>query len=124
TVLYLVVTAVFTGILPYNVLVGQIASDQAEPLTLALRHVAPNAKWLGVVIAMGAVIAQTAAILVYQIAQPRIFFVMARDGLLPPLFASVHPRYKTPHVTTLFTGVFVGVVSAVASIDEMVDLTN
>lgn len=124
TLLYLVVTAVFTGLIPYGTLTAQIASDQAEPLTLALRQVAPHARWLEVTIAMGAVIAQTAAILVYQIAQPRIFFVMARDGLLPPLFASVHPRYKTPHVTTLFTGVFVGLVSAVASIDEMVDLTN
>jgi basic amino acid/polyamine antiporter, APA family len=118
------VTAVFTGLMPFNVLTAQMANDQAEPLTMALRYVAPNAKWLGVVIAGGAVIAQTAAILVYQIAQPRIFFVMARDGLLPKLFASVHPKYKTPHVTTWFTGAFVGIVSAVASIDEMVDLTN
>jgi APA family basic amino acid/polyamine antiporter len=124
TVLYLGVTAVFTGLLPYDVLVAQMANEQAEPLTLALRHVAPQAAWAGTIIALGAVIAQTAAILVYQIAQPRIFYVMARDGLLPKVFAAVHPRYKTPHVATLVTGVLVGGISAFASIDEMVDLTN
>jgi APA family basic amino acid/polyamine antiporter len=124
TVLYLGVTAVFTGLLPYDVLVAQMANEQAEPLTLALRHVAPQALWAGTIIALGAVIAQTAAILVYQIAQPRIFYVMARDGLLPKVFAAVHPRYKTPHVATLVTGILVGGISAFASIDEMVDLTN
>jgi amino acid transporter len=49
---------------------------------------------------------------------------MARDGLPPPVFASVHPKYKTPHVTTILTGVIVGGFAAVMSIDEMVDLTN
>jgi APA family basic amino acid/polyamine antiporter len=49
---------------------------------------------------------------------------MARDGLLPPVFARVHPSFGTPHLSTILTGILVGVVSAVASIDEMVDLTN
>ncbi|HET6344898.1 MAG TPA: amino acid permease, partial [Myxococcota bacterium] len=124
TVLYLAVTGVFTGIMPYDVLARQIANDQAEPLTLALRHVAPQHAWAEGVIALGAVVAQTAAILVYQIAQPRILYVMARDGLLPPVFARMHPRFKTPHVATWATGAFVAGVSAFASIDEMVDLTN
>jgi APA family basic amino acid/polyamine antiporter len=56
--------------------------------------------------------------------QPRIFFAMARDGLLPETFARVHPRFKTPHVTTIVTGLVVALTSGVTSLDAMVDLTN
>src|SRR5213075_1167610 len=70
------------------------------------------------------VVAHTAVLLVFQLGQPRIFFSMARDGLLPSVFAKVHPKFKTPHVTTIMTGVIVGGFAAVMSIDEMVDLTN
>jgi APA family basic amino acid/polyamine antiporter len=124
TVFYVLVAAVFTGIMPYNELVQRLATEQAEPLTMALNHVAPNANWASGIVAFGSVVAHTAVLLVFQLGQPRIFFSMARDGLLPPVFASVHPKYKTPHVTTILTGVIVGGFAAVMSIDEMVDLTN
>jgi len=61
---------------------------------------------------------------VFQLGQPRILLAMARDGLLPPFLSRVHRRFKTPHVSTILTGVFVAAVSAFASIDELVDLTN
>jgi APA family basic amino acid/polyamine antiporter len=125
TILYVVVGAVFAGLMPYTELQQKLITEQAEPLTMALTHVAPaGVTWPSTIVAFGSVIAHTAVLLVFQLGQPRIFFSMARDGLLPPVFASVHPRFKTPHVTTILTGVFVGVFAAFASLDEVIDLTN
>ncbi|HEX8147392.1 MAG TPA: amino acid permease, partial [Pyrinomonadaceae bacterium] len=125
TILYVVVGAVFAGIIPYNELVQKLANEQAEPLTMALDHAAPKGvTWPSTLVAFGSVIAHTAVLLVFQLGQPRIFFSMARDGLLPPVFATVHPKFKTPHVTTIITGVLVGGIAGFATVDEMVSLTN
>jgi APA family basic amino acid/polyamine antiporter len=126
TVIYIAVAAVFTGIIPFDVLKQKLATEQAEPLVMALEH-ADIGRWSGVIVgivAFGSVVAHTAVLLVFQMGQPRIFFSMARDGLLPKWFAKVHPKYRTPHVTTILTGVLVGALSMFFSIDEMVDLTN
>jgi APA family basic amino acid/polyamine antiporter len=123
-VFYAVIAAVFTGMVPFSEFVQFSPSERAEPLTAALRHVAPQATWATVIVGIGSVVAQTAVLLVFLMGQPRIFFSMARDGLLPPVFARLHPRFRTPHVTTILTGLVVGVLSSLASIDEVVDLTN
>jgi APA family basic amino acid/polyamine antiporter len=124
TVFYVIVSAVFTGLIPYGALKDKLATEQAEPLTMALVYANPKATWAVGIVAFGSVVAHTAVLLVFQLGQPRIFMAMARDGLLPPLFARVHPRFQTPHVATILTGLFVAGFAAIASIDEMVDLTN
>ena len=123
TIFYALIAAVFTGMIPFPALTNTLASEQAEPLTLAMKYVSmPN--WMVGVVAFGSVVAHTAVLLVFQLGQPRIFFAMSRDGLLPPFFAKVHPKYRTPHVGTIITGVLVGGAAMVTSLDEMVDLTN
>ena len=124
TILYVLVAGVFTGMVPWETVRGWTAAQRGESLTMALETVAPQALWQNTVIAFGSVIAHTAVLLVFQLGQPRIFFSMARDGLLPSVFATVHPRFKTPHVTTILTGVAVGGIAAFATVDEMVSLTN
>lgn len=92
---------------------------------MALDHVAPpGITWPQTIVAAGSVVAHTAVLLVFQLGQPRIFMSMARDGLLPSVFASIHPKFKTPHVTTILTGVFVGGIAAFANIESMLNLTN
>jgi APA family basic amino acid/polyamine antiporter len=126
TLIYILVAAVFTGIIPFPILKQKLATEQAEPLTMALQYanIGRFANLFVGIVAFGSVVAHTAVLLVFQLGQPRIFFSMARDGLLPQSFAKVHPRFQTPHVTTILTGVAVGVCAMFTSIDEMVDLTN
>jgi APA family basic amino acid/polyamine antiporter len=116
TVVYILVAAVVTGMVPWFDL------HTAEPLTVAMNRY--HLAWAAGIVAVGSVAAHTAVLLVFQLGQPRIFFSMARDGLLPKAFARVHPRHKTPYVTTIITGVVVAAFATFANIEEMVDLTN
>jgi APA family basic amino acid/polyamine antiporter len=99
---------------------GQLGT--AEPLATAFSNLGMG--WPALVISLGAVFATTSVLLVFQLGQPRIFFSMARDGLLPEWAARIHPKYRTPHVTTWITGWFVAVLAGLANIDEIVQLTN
>lgn len=116
TIIYIAVTLVLTGIVSYKSL------GTAEPLATALNAI--NLNWAAGIISFGAIVATTAVLLVFQLGQPRIFFSMSRDGLLPKIFSAVHKKYKTPHLVTILTGIAVAVFAAFANIDEMVELTN
>ena len=116
TVIYVIVGAVATGLVPYKQLLANDPLSQAFNVAGLTRF-----SWI---ISLGAVISMSAVLLVFQYGQPRIFFAMARDGLLPPWAARVHRKYRTPHITTILTGVFVAVWSLIGDAGETYDLTN
>jgi APA family basic amino acid/polyamine antiporter len=121
TVLYIVLSLVMTGMAPWNKL------GTAEPMITALALADGSPRLLSIsrlIVSLGAVIAMSSVLLVFQLGQPRIFMSMARDGLLPPFLAKVHPRFKTPYIGTIITGLFVATFAAFANIAEVVDLTN
>ncbi|MEZ7891834.1 MAG: amino acid permease [Candidatus Wallbacteria bacterium] len=134
TIIYIVVTAVFTGLIPYSSLSAKLASEKAEPLAMAFKHIAevPGASELtkkivqssAGIVALGSLVAQTAVILVLQLGLPRIVFSMSRDGLLPSVFMKIHHRFKTPYVSTIILWVFMAFFAACMNLDEMVDLCN
>jgi APA family basic amino acid/polyamine antiporter len=119
TVIYVIVGAVLTGMVPYRELDPSL---HADPLAYALQRVGmQGAGWL---VALGAVFSMTAVLLVFQYGQPRIFYAMARDGLLPRWAARVSHKSRVPYATTLLTGLFVAGWSLIGDAGETYDLTN
>jgi len=117
TVIYMIVGTVLTGMVPYTELVGV-----ADPLAKALNSAGFTT--VGWIVALGAIVSMSAVLLVFQYGQPRIFFAMARDGLLPQWAARVHAKHRVPHITTLITGLFVALWSLIGDAGETYDLTN
>lgn len=115
-IIYISVTLVLTGMVNYKEL------NIEEPLAYVFNRV--GLKWVSVIVAISAIIATASVILVFQVGQPRIWMAMSRDGLLPGIFARIHPKYKTPSFATLLTGVMVAVPALFVNMDIMVDLTS
>jgi basic amino acid/polyamine antiporter, APA family len=116
TVLYVAIALVLTGMVNYKELaVG-------DPLAEVFKKV--NMNFVAGVVSVGAVIATTSAILVYQLGQPRIWMVMSRDGLLPKRFSTIHPKYKTPSFATIIAGFGVGIPALFMNLTELTDLTS
>ncbi len=117
TGLYIGVAAVLTGMVPYTEI------DVEAPLAAAFGRYGFHAAVL--IISVGAVAGITSVLLVLMLAQPRVFFAMARDGLLPEhFFAQVHPRFRTPHRSTILTGLVVATVAALLPIQALAEMVN
>ena len=116
TFIYVIVGIVATGLVPYQQL------KASDPLARALVVAGmPTASWI---VSFGAVVSLSAVLLVFQYGQPRIFLAMARDGLLPAWASKIHPKYRTPHITTVVTGLVVALGGLVMDENEIYDLTN
>ncbi|HVA28531.1 MAG TPA: amino acid permease, partial [Candidatus Baltobacteraceae bacterium] len=116
TVLYIIVVAILTGMVPYTQL------NVASPVAFAMEHVGLG--WASAVISLGALAGLTTVLLVMMFGQTRVFFAMSRDGLLPPIFSKVHPKFRTPGVSTVIFTIFIAIIAAFTPIGVVGSLTN
>jgi APA family basic amino acid/polyamine antiporter len=117
TALYVVMAAVMTGMVSYTQL------DVPAPVAVAL-DAHPELFWLGLPVKIGAIVGMTSVILMSLLGQPRIFMAMSRDGLLPPSMQQVHPKYRTPHVATLITGLIAAFFAGIFPLDVLGELIS
>jgi len=99
TVLYITVALVLTGIVKYDQL------NVPDPIAVGINAAGPGLAWLRPIVKIGAIAGLSSVILVMLLGQPRIFYTMSKDGLLPPMFAKVHPKFQTPWIASILTGV-------------------
>src|SRR5258707_8244473 len=116
TVLYILVAIVLLGLVPYQQL------DVADPLAVGID--ATGIRWLSPVVKMAAIFGLFSTMLVNLLAQTRIFYSMSRDGLLPPIFARVHARFRTPHLSTIMTGTIIALVAGLTPINVLGQLVS
>jgi APA family basic amino acid/polyamine antiporter len=118
TVLYILVGLVMTGIVPYPEL------NDAAPVAVAVNKAGSGLIWLRYPVKIGAIAGLSSVILVMLMGQPRVFYSMARDGLLPAAFGKVHPKFKTPYVTTIVTGIVAAIISGLFPIGLLGELVS
>jgi APA family basic amino acid/polyamine antiporter len=118
SLLYIAVSLVLTGLVSYQML------DSASPLSVALRGGGPALTWLLPIVDLAAVIGLGSVVLVVMLAQPRVLMAMGHDGLVPPVFARVHPRFRTPHWGTLICGLSVAVLAGLFPLPILVQLVS
>jgi basic amino acid/polyamine antiporter, APA family len=118
TVLYILMALVMTGLAHYTEL------NVPHPVYIAIEKAGPSLTWLGSIINIGATAGLASVVLVMLMGQPRVFYAMARDGLLPAAFGKVHPRFKTPYVTTIVTGIVAAAVAGFFPIGILGELVS
>ncbi|MDX2196363.1 MAG: amino acid permease [Cytophagales bacterium] len=118
TILYIAVSLVLTGIVSYKEL------DVPAPIALAIDKTGNALAWLSPLIKIGAIAGLSSVILVMLMGQPRIFMAMANDGLLPAIFGKVHPRFKTPYISTIITGMVAAIIAAILPINILGELVS
>ena len=118
TLLYIAVALVLTGMVHYSKL------NVAAPIALAIDSVAQSLRWLNPLVKMGAIAGLSSVVLVMLMGQPRIFFAMSKDGLLPKSFSKVHSRFQTPYITTIITGTVAAIVAGLFPINILGELVS
>jgi APA family basic amino acid/polyamine antiporter len=118
TVIYILVSVVLTMIVPYTSL------NVPDPVAVAVDAFGPQWAWFAKTVKIGAIIGLTSVILVLMYGQTRIFYTMARDGLLPRIFATVHPKFRTPWINTLLVGIIVAFAAGFFDINSLGDMTS
>ncbi|ANK13464.1 amino acid permease [Erythrobacter neustonensis] len=118
TVIYMLVAAIMTLLVPYSTL------NVPDPVAVVVDNFGPQWGWLAKIIKVGAIIGLTSVVLVLMYAQTRIFYTMARDGLLPKVFSNVHPRFQTPALNTIVVGIVTAVAAGFFDINVLGDMTS
>jgi APA family basic amino acid/polyamine antiporter len=118
TILYIAVALVLTGIVSYTFL------NVADPIAVGVNAMGESLFWLRPIIKIAAIAGLSSVILVMLMGQPRIFFSMSKDGLLPPVFSRIHPRFKTPYVSTLITGFIALILAGILPINILGELVS
>lgn len=119
TVIYIILTLVLTGMVDYRRFDGV-----GDPLAFIFEKTNANVAWMEFVVSLGAIVAITTVLLVFQMGQPRIWYAMSRDGLMPKKFMEIHPKHKTPSFATIITGIVVGIPILFTDKSFILDFTS
>jgi basic amino acid/polyamine antiporter, APA family len=117
TVLYVALALVITGMVSYTKL------NVSDPLAFVFGPEGVNIPWVSGIIAVSAIVAIATVLLVFQLGQPRLWMAMSRDGLLPKIFSSIHPKFRTPWFSTIITGFMVAIPALFMNLGEVTDLS-